>query len=187
MSSNINTVYPDDSGDPGGNILVRALRFLDGPCVKWFVILTYGYFFAIIVSEVTMRYVFSFSTTWGEMTARYAFVYFAYIAAAEAFRHDEHIRIDFVPGVLGPKGRMLLETYIDVLCILVSACVIWYSFQVMEVQLVADIRMHALPLNLAFAEAALPLGWGLMVVRILQRAGRRFADHRRLPLSKGDV
>ncbi len=155
-------------------IAASLLAFLNGPFIKWFVIFAYGYFFLIILIEVVMRYLFSFSTTWGEMTARYAFVYFAYIAAAEAFRHDEHIRIDFIPSFLGRNARNLLETYIDFLCIVISAFVIWYSINVMQIQILANIRMHALPLNLSIAEAALPIGWGLMVIRILQRMCRRF-------------
>lgn len=154
--------------------IMRALRFLDGPFIRWFVILTYGYFFFIIIAEVVMRHIFSYSTTWGEMTARYAFVYFAYMAAAEAFRHDEHIRIDFLPNRLGSAGQKFLETYIDLLCIGVSVIVIWYSMRVMDVQIMAQISMHSLLLNLAFAQAALPLGWGVMIVRILQRLARRF-------------
>ncbi len=156
------------------SLISQILSFFNGPFVKWFVIFSYGYFFAIILIEVIMRYLFNFSTTWGEMTARYAFVYFAYIAAAEAFRHDEHIRIDFVPSILGKNGRVLLETYIDFLCIVISFCVIWYSISVMQIQLMANIRMHALPLNLSIAEAALPIGWGLMLIRIVQRVCRRF-------------
>lgn len=161
---------------PNSSAIMRALRFFDGPCVRWFVILTYGYFFFIIIAEVVMRHIFSYSTTWGEMTARYAFVYFAYMAAAEAFRHDEHIRIDFLPNHLGGAGRKLLETYIDLLCIGVSVIVIWYSIRVMDVQIMAQISMHSLPLNLAFAQAALPLGWGVMIIRILQRLVRRFGN-----------
>lgn len=155
-------------------IFTKLLSFLNGSFVKWFVVLAYGYFFAIILLEVLMRYFFNHSTSWGEMTARYAFVYFAYIAAAEAFRHDEHIRIDYIPSILGIKGRNILETYIDLLCIAVSACAIWYSISVMNIQLSANIRMNALPINLAVAQAALPVGWTLMVIRILQRMYRRF-------------
>ncbi len=155
---------------------VRAMHFLDGAIVRWFIILTYAYFFLIIIAEVVMRHIFSFSTTWGEMTARYAFVYFAYLAAAEAFRHDEHIKIDFLPNALGENGRKILETYVDLLCICVSGVVIWYSLRVVDVQIMARISMHSLPLNLAFAQAALPLGWGLMIIRILQRLVRRFGS-----------
>lgn len=155
-------------------MLQRFFGFLDGPFIKILVVCAYAYFFLIIFLEVCMRYFFSHSTTWGEMTARYAFVYFAYIAAAEAFRHDEHIRIDLIPNRLGDIGRKVLETYIDLLCIFISIAVIWYSIDLMAIQQMANIRMHALPLNLSWAQAALPLGWGLMIIRILQRAQRRF-------------
>lgn len=150
------------------------VRFIDGPLVKIVVFSAYAYFFLIILSEVFMRYFFAHSTNWGEMTARYAFVYFAYIAAAEAFRYDEHIRIDLLPNKLGTTGRKVLETYSDFLCILISIAVIYYSFQLMEIQQRANIRMHALPVNMAWAQLALPIGWGLMIIRILQRGRRRF-------------
>ena len=149
-------------------------RFLDGPFIKIFVVLAYAYFFLIILAEVFMRHFLSHSTNWGEMTARYAFVYFAYFAAAEAFRHNEHIKIDLIPNRLGVKGRAILDTYSDILCILVSIAVIYYSWQMMSIQQMANIRMHALPLNLSWAQAALPLGWGLMIIRIMQRMRRRY-------------
>lgn len=150
------------------------VRFIDGPLVKILVVSAYAYFFLIILSEVFMRYFFSHSTNWGEMTARYSFVYFAYIAAAEAFRYDEHIRIDLLPNKLGVRGRKVLETYSDFLCILISIAVIYYSIKLMNIQQMANIRMHALPLNMSWAQAALPFGWGLMIIRILQRGQRRF-------------
>ncbi len=163
--------------------LWSVLRFFDGPFIRWFIVLAYAYFFLIIISEVAMRYFFAHSTTWGEMTARYAFVYFAYFAAAEAFRHDEHIRIDLIPDRLGTKVRKILETYIDLLCVAVSIAVIFYSIQLMQIQQMANIRMHALPVNLSWAQLALPLGWGLMIIRIFQRLGRRFAPDQFSPLA----
>ena len=150
-------------------------RFLDGPFIKIFVVSAYAYFFLIILAEVFMRYFLSHSTNWGEMTARYAFVYFAYFAAAEAFHHDEHIKIDLIPNRLGVTGRKILDTYSDILCILVSVAVIYYSWQLMSIQQMANIRMHSLPLNLSWAQAALPLGWSLMIIRIMQRMRRRYA------------
>lgn len=152
----------------------KFIRFVDGPLVQMVVVLAYAYFFLIILSEVFMRYFFQHSTNWGEMTARYAFVYFAYIAAAEAFRHDEHISIDLLPNKLGETGRKALETYGDFLCILISVAVIYYSLGLMEIQQRANIRMHALPVNMSWAQLALPLGWGLMIIRIMQRVQRRF-------------
>ncbi len=152
----------------------RLMRFLDGYFVRYVVIAAYAYFFLIILSEVVQRYFFSHSTTWGEMTARYAFVYFAYLAMAEAFRHDEHIRIDLIPNRLGPTAAKVLETYIDLLCVFIAVIVIWYSIQLMQIQQMANIRMHALPVNMSWAQLALPLGWVVMIIRIGQRLARRF-------------
>ena len=151
-------------------------HWLDTSFVRWFTILTYAYFFLIIFSEVVRRYAFNESTTWGEMTARYAFVYFAYIAAAEAFRQEAHIRIDVLPQALSERMGRLLETYIDLLCVAVALTVIYYSYLVLVVQVNAGFTMHALPINLAFAQAALPLGWGLMIIRIIQRLRKRYGS-----------
>lgn len=74
-----------------------------------------------------------------------------------------------------PRARKALETYIDLLCVAISVAVIWHSIQLMQIQQMANIRMHALPLNLSWAQAALPLGWALMIIRIAQRTARRFA------------
>ena len=147
---------------------------LDSRLVEWFIIACYAYFFLIILFEVVARYVFSYSTTWGEMTARYAHVYFAYLAAAEAFRHDGHIRIDYLADRLPQRWRLALESYIDALCLGLALAVVWFSIRVVDLQLNAGFRMQALPLNMAFATAAIPLGWALMAIRLLQRLRRRF-------------
>lgn len=142
--------------------------------IEWVIVGCYAYFCSIILAEVVMRYFFGYSTTWGEMTARYAHVYFAYLAAAEAFRHDTHIRVDFLPKYLHGKARLLLELYIDALCIGVAAAVCYYSFDVVRLQVSAGFQMQELPLNMAFATAAVPIGWSLMIIRIVQRLVRRF-------------
>jgi TRAP-type C4-dicarboxylate transport system permease small subunit len=40
--------------------------------------------------------------------------------------------------------------------------------KLIEIQLMADIVMTAIDFNMAYAQAALPLGWGLIVIRIVQ-------------------
>lgn len=154
----------------GPKILPRSGASL----VEWIIVGSYAYFFLIIFLEVVMRYFFSYSTTWGEMTARYTHVYFAYLAAAEAFRHDSHIRVDYFPQRLRGRARLILETYIDVLCVIVAAAVCYYSFEVVATQVSAGFKMQALPLNMAFATAAIPIGWGLMIIRLAQRMARRY-------------
>ena len=144
------------------------MKFFDTKVIKWFIISTYAYFCLIIVIEVVRRYVFGASSPWGEMTARYAFVYLTYVAASEGIRHGSHIRIDLVPKLLSPLKSKLLSIYIDALMLILAATVIYYSLSLMNIQWTAGIVMSAIDMNMAFAQAALPLGWLLIVVRTIQ-------------------
>ncbi|GAA0418045.1 hypothetical protein GCM10009133_28020 [Cocleimonas flava] len=144
------------------------MKFCDTKLIKWFIIGTYSYFCLIIVIEVIRRYVFGASSPWGEMTARYAFVYLTYVAASEGIRHGSHIRIDLVPKLLSTTKSKLLSFYIDILILILAATIIYYSLELMNIQWTAGIVMSAIDVNMAFAQAALPLGWLLIIVRTIQ-------------------
>jgi TRAP-type C4-dicarboxylate transport system permease small subunit len=144
------------------------IKFLDNKLIPWFVSFTYAYFCLIILIEVVRRYVFGDSSPWGEMTARYAFVYLTYVAAAEGIRHGRHIKIDLVPNLLAPLPKFLLRLYIDILTLLLAILVIYFSLELINIQWSAGIIMPAADINMSFAQAALPLGWTLIVIRVFQ-------------------
>ncbi len=146
----------------------RAISFFNDDLPVWFVRIAYSYLSLIILLEVIRRYVFSASSPWGEMTARYAFVYLSYIAAAEAFRLRKHIRIDLIINKFPGRLRTVFDLYIDLLTTGLAVLVIYYSIQVIKIQWTVDIVMESANLNLAFAYAALPIGWGLLLIRIVQ-------------------
>ena len=144
------------------------IRFFDSKIIKWFIIGTYTYFCLIILIEVIRRYIFGASSPWGEMTARYAFVYLTYVAASEGIRQGRHIRIDLLPNRLPPATKKWLELYIDALTILLAGTVIYYSLELIGILWSAGIVMTAADVNMAFAHAALPLGWILIIIRTVQ-------------------
>ncbi len=143
-------------------------HFLDSGIIKWFIIGIYAYFCLIILIEVIRRHVFGDSSPWGEMTARYAFVYLTYIAASEGIRQGRHIRIDLLPNTLTGTAAKILRLYIDTLILILAACVIYYSLEIIGIQWSVGIVMGAADINMAFAQAALPLGWTLIVIRLFQ-------------------
>ena len=143
-------------------------KFFDGKWVRAFIVLTYSYFCLIILIEVIRRYAFGDSSAWGEMTARYAFVYMTYAAAAEGIRQKKHIRVDLIDKIIKPKSMTLLNIYYDILVTIVAILVIYYSLKLINVQLTFGIVMTAADINMAFAQAALPLGWALILIRITQ-------------------
>mgnify|MGYP000332866699 FL=1 len=149
-------------------MLNASNKFFDGKWVRAFIVLTYSYFCLIILIEVIRRYAFGDSSAWGEMTARYAFVYMTYAAAAEGIRQKKHIRVDLIDKIIKPKSLTLLNVYYDILVTIVAILVIYYSLKLINVQLTFGIVMTAADINMAFAQAALPLGWALMLIRITQ-------------------
>jgi TRAP-type C4-dicarboxylate transport system permease small subunit len=144
-------------------------KTIDEKIEKWLITVTYSYFCLIILFEVLRRHLFGATSAWGEMTARYAFVYLVYVAVAEVARTRDHIRIDIVPKMLGPRGRFWLYLYFDCLYLILAALVVWYSLQVMNLQVDTQTLMTGFDVNMAFAYAALPLRWGLLIYRVLQR------------------
>jgi len=149
-------------------MLNASNKFFDGKWVRAFIVLTYSYFCLIILIEVIRRYAFGDSSAWGEMTARYAFVYMTYAAAAEGIRQKKHIRVDLIDKIMKPKSLTLLNIYYDILVTIVAILVIYYSLKLINVQLTFGIVMTAADINMAFAQAALPLGWALILIRITQ-------------------
>jgi len=149
-------------------MLNASNKFFDGKWVRAFIVLTYSYFCLIILIEVIRRYAFGDSSAWGEMTARYAFVYMTYAAAAEGIRQKKHIRVDLIDKMIKPKSMTLLNIYYDILVTIVAILVIYYSLKLINVQLTFGIVMTAADINMAFAQAALPLGWALILIRITQ-------------------
>ena len=143
-------------------------RFLDGRWIRLFIVITYSYFCIIIVTEVVRRYVFGDSSAWGEMTARYSFVYMTYMAAAEAIRYKKHIRVDLIDRLASPNAVKLFKLYADVMTAFLAILIIYYSILLMKIQISVGIVMTAADINMAFAQAALPLGWALILIRLAQ-------------------
>ncbi len=161
-----------------------VIKFLNDKLIPWFVGFTYAYFCLIILVEVVRRYVFGDSSPWGEMTARYAFVYLTYVAAAEGVRQGRHIKIDLVPNLLSPFPKFLLRLYTDALILLLAALVIYFSLELIDIQWSAGIIMPAADLNMAFAHSALPLGWSLIIIRVIQNW---FSPIHKMPISNSSV
>ena len=88
----------------------------------------------LVVFQVISRYGWGSVPLFTEETARYAMIWMALLAAAVGVRDAAHIRIDFVPAVLGamaPKARRVLETVLDVISLTVFLVLIWYGIDSM--------------------------------------------------------
>jgi C4-dicarboxylate transporter, DctQ subunit len=136
---------------------------------RYLVVIFYSYFTMIIVVEVFRRFALNVSSQWGEETARYAFVYMTYIGAAAAIKTRSHLKIDILQSRMGPKGLFASYLLTDVCFIILAVLVIRFSIKVAHFQWTTETMMQGLDWNLAYAQAAIPIGWSLMLIRLVQR------------------
>ncbi len=156
----------------------RLLQALDRDAERWVMLVFYSFCCIVIVQEVVRRFVLNFSSAWGEEAARYAFIYLGWIGAAYAVRERAHIRFDFMLQRLGPRGRGLLMIFAEVATIAFACIALYWSMHTIFQLLQFDGQTPVLRVNKAWFEAAVPIGFALIVFRSLQAIRRDWGDLR---------
>lgn len=67
----------------------------------------------IIFALVISRYLFSYSFVWAEEVVRYMMIWIALLGSAILIQKRDHIRLDFVINLFGPKIQFLIEILIS--------------------------------------------------------------------------
>ena len=132
----------------------------------------------VIVQEVMRRFVLNYSSAWAEETARYAFIYLGWIGAAYAVKERAHIRFDILLNALPKRLHGYVYVFAE-LCTLVFACVaLYYSMHTIRQLLQFEGATPVLRVNKAWFEAAVPIGFALVILRSVQAMRRDVADLR---------
>ena len=138
----------------------------------------YVFICAVIVQEVVRRFVLNFSSAWAQETAQYAFIYLGYVGAAFAVKERAHIRFDILLQRLPAKLHGWVFLFAE-LCTLAFAIIAAYWCLHTVAQLLEfGGTTPVLRVNKTWAEAALPIGFALMIVRCLQMMWRDWQDIR---------
>jgi TRAP-type C4-dicarboxylate transport system permease small subunit len=156
----------------------RTFAALDANAERWAMLVCYAFCCIVIVQEVVRSFVLNFSSAWGEEAARYAFIYLGWIGAACAVRERAHIRFDIVLQRLGPRAKAALFIFTEVMTIAFACIALYWSTHTMRQLLQFDAATPVLRVNKAWFEAAVPLGFTLVVLRSLQGLRRDWADLR---------
>ena len=154
------------------------LRKLEDDFERWFMLSFYSYIVAVIFIEVIRRFVLSYSSVWGEEAARYAFVYLVWFGAAAAIKERAHIRIDvifeFVPKAITPY----LYLFGELATLMFALVALYYSTESVFSSIRFDSLTSGLRINQAWFTAAVPIGFTLIIIRLLQRISRDISDIR---------
>jgi TRAP-type C4-dicarboxylate transport system, small permease component len=135
----------------------------------------------LIFAQVVMRYIFGNSLSWSEELARYLFVWQIWLGVSYSARNMTHLRITLIKDKLSPKAQKILELAITA---------VWIAFGIFiaakGITLVMKVAKFnqlssALQLPMMYVHLAVPVGCGLMVIRLIENTVKSYV------LGKGEM
>ena len=152
------------------------LDMLNRNAERWALLVFYTMLVTTMVVEVIRREVFAYSSIWGEEVVRYAFIYLAWIGAASAVRERAHIRIDVIFVYLSNRVKALLYLFGDLVMLGVAVLAVWWSLETVSVSWKFGSVSHGLRVSMVWFLMAVPIGFSLMIFRLLQSIARDLRD-----------
>ncbi|MEK0162751.1 TRAP transporter small permease [Phaeobacter sp. JH20_36] len=166
---------------------MQILRTIDKNAERWLLLVFYVMLVITMAIEVIRRELFAFSSIWGEEIVRYSFIYLAWIGAAAAVKERAHIRIDVLMHYLGPRPKALLYIFGDLVMFIVALVALYWSFETVLVSAKFGSVSHGLRISMVWFLMAVPVGFALMVWRLLQSFLRDWRSLRDgTPVFEGD-
>lgn len=165
----------------------RILDALNRNVERWALLVFYVMLVATMFIEVLRREVLSYSSIWGEEIVRYSFIYLAWIGAAAAVRERGHIRIDVILEYVGPRVKALIYIFGDLVMFAVALVALYWSFETVLVSAKFGSVTHGLRMSQVWFLSAVPIGFSLLIFRLIQSFIRDINDLRYgRPVYEGD-
>ncbi|XWN32610.1 MAG: TRAP transporter small permease [Devosia sp.] len=152
------------------------LQILNKNLERWALLVFYTLLVTTMAVEVVRREVFAYSSIWGEEIVRYSFIYLAWIGAASAVRERAHIRIDVIYSFVGKRVKTLLYILGDLVMLAIAVLAVYWAFEVVSVSWKFGSVSHGLRVSMVWFLMAVPLGFTIMIVRLIQSLIRDVSD-----------
>lgn len=156
----------------------KLLRQLDENGERCLMLVFYCFIVFVIVIEVVRRFVLDFSSLWGEEAARFAFIYLGWVGASYCVKQRAHIRFDVLLHLLARRWHGYVYLFGELCTLVFAGFALYWSLETISTQLEFGALAPALRVSQVWFEAAVPLGFSMMVVRVLQSAWRDIQDIR---------
>ncbi|MFV2051589.1 TRAP transporter small permease [Aliiroseovarius sp. YM-037] len=147
---------------------MHFLRILNRDAERWALLVFYVMLVLTMAVEVLRREIFAYSSIWGEEIVRYSFIYLAWIGAAAAVKERAHIRIDVIMHYLGPRAKALLYIFGDLVMFGVALIALYWSLETVHVSWKFGSVSHGLRVSMVWFLLAVPVGFSLMIIRLIQ-------------------
>lgn len=165
----------------------RVFSALDKNAERWALLIFYVMLVATMFIEVLRRELMAYSSIWGEEIVRYSFIYLAWIGCAAAVKERGHIRIDVILEYIGPRAKAFIYILGDIVMFIVAVVALIYSYETVHVSAKFGSVTHGLRISQVWFLAAVPIGFALVIFRLIQSFLRDLNDLRNgRPVYEGD-
>lgn len=155
---------------------MKVIKWLDKHFEEMILIILLSAIVVVMCYQIIRRYVFNSSLSWSEEFCRYAFIWFMFIATSYSVRLRSDLRVDVVVNML-PKTLKTIVNFFDLFASLALYAVLFaYSFPVVAYIKSTGDYSSAMHLPMYFVYASLIVGFGLTVVRYIQRIILEFKE-----------
>jgi TRAP-type C4-dicarboxylate transport system permease small subunit len=111
---------------------------------------------------VFLRYALNEPPLWAEDAPRVFFLWMTYLGVAVATRRGQNIRVTHFIDKFAPLPRLVLETFMHLLVLLMLVVILYWSFPVLKLQLGGS--MLSTGWSYAWSYVPLPIGCVLMLL-----------------------
>ena len=164
----------------------RLLAAIDAQAERTLMLTAYVFCCAVIIQDVARRFLLNYSAAWSQETAQYAFIYLGWIGAAYAVKERARIRFDILQNRLPERLHGWIFVAGELATILFAVIALRFSMHTLAILWQYGAATPVLRVSKLWAEAAVPIGFTLIVMRSLQALWRDIGDIRAgRPVFKG--
>lgn len=152
----------------------KFLDFIDRRFEEMLIVAGFLLFIILINSQVINRYLLPFIdvgniTTWTEELSRYIFVFVSFLGASFAIRKRESIEVTFVVNRFSPTVKNSIRIVNNIFMIYFSFLMLKYGSELIGFLYETYQTSPALKLPMAVPYSAIPIGFGLIIIRLIQQ------------------
>ncbi|MDO5631846.1 MAG: TRAP transporter small permease [Paracoccus sp. (in: a-proteobacteria)] len=152
------------------------MRFLLNEAEKIVCALLFLGMTAVGFANVVVRYLTNYSLAASEELLTNGFLLLTVFGAAIAARRGEHLAVSLLVDMLPKRARQAAVVVAMVLSCLLLVLSAWFSWQVLQNLLRSGMTSYALGVPAWYYQAAVPFGFGLILLRYVQHAITELRD-----------
>lgn len=159
---------------PSGDKPKNWLQWIDENLEKPILFIGMLAIILIITFQTAYRYVITDilgttgSTVWAEESARYIFIWISYLAIPIAIKNRSNIRVDIVYDKLPQRFQKISWVVVDLLFLTLSGVIFFMGIEHIKMQLQMPQMTPGLQIPFFIPYLILPIGFGLMAIRVIQ-------------------